>query len=128
MSNVYCSNCGTKHLTGAKFCSSCGNKISIYAKAKIGGSSAMKTRHSDAENDECETPDTFVRPAKLEYEIENSTNRYSVKEVISRPPSKNEFRDASPSKSEVFSSKEDYLKYSMKQCSSSKNLTDVDED
>lgn len=127
MSGIYCSNCGTKHLVGAKFCSNCGNKMSIFAEAK-GRVPATKPKSFRLEDDEYEVPDTFVKPVKLEYDIEKSTNRYSVKDIISRPPSARESRNDLSLKNENFSSKEDYLKYSMKQCSSSRNLTDIDED
>jgi len=123
MNNVYCSNCGTKHLLGAKFCSACGNQMSSLAQ-KITPQINRPVSRNDYDEDGL--PTTFVRPKALSYEIEKSKNKFSVSEIISVPPSEDRIRiDVDPNYR--IPSKEEYLKQSMSECRSMKTPKDIDE-
>lgn len=124
MSSIYCSNCGTRHMIGAKFCSNCGGKISNFAHANA---MPVIKQKSEAILDEDGIPETFTKPAKLEYEIQKTSNRYSVKEIVSSPPSRDHFVETSAAKAQRFTSKEEYLKHSMRECASSKIPNNIDE-
>lgn len=123
MSNVYCSNCGTKHMLGAKFCSACGSPMSSLAQRVA----PQMTRPSVKNDyDEDGIPTTFVRPQKLAYEIEKSKNKFSVSEIISVPPSEDRIRtDIDPNFR--IPTKEEFLKQSMSECRSMRVPKDIDE-
>lgn len=123
MSNVYCSNCGTKHMLGAKFCSSCGTPMTSLAQR----AAPQQTRTIQRNDyDEDGIPTTFIKPQKLVYEIEKSKNKFSVSEIISVPPSEDRIRtDIDPNFR--IPTKEEYLRQSMSECKSMRTPKDIDE-
>lgn len=123
MSNVYCSNCGTKHILGAKFCSSCGTPMTSLAQR----AAPQQTRTIQRNDyDEDGIPTTFIKPQKLVYEIEKSKNKFSVSEIISVPPSEDRIRtDIDPNFR--IPTKEEYLRQSMSECKSMRTPKDIDE-
>lgn len=127
MSNIYCSNCGSKHLLGAKFCSSCGSPMSSIAqRATVQNSFVKAPQRSVIDRDEDGIPTTFVKPQKLSYEIEKSKNKFSVSEIISVPPSQERINTQIDPNYKI-PSKEEYLRQSMNECRSMKTPKDIDE-
>ena len=127
MSNVYCSNCGSKHLLGAKFCSSCGNPMaSIAQRATVQSNTLRSPKRPQADYDEDGIPTTFIRPAKLSYEIEKSKNKYSVSEIISVPPSQDRISTQLDPNFKI-PTQEEYLRQSMNECRSMRTPKDIDE-
>lgn len=123
MSNIFCSQCGAKHLVGAKFCSSCGNPLSVLAQPQ------RKTNLSRLRNEieEEEAPDSFVRPTKLAYEIDRGpTNKYRAEDVFKSNPI-SESERVRPNISNVKRmSKEELLRESLKECAP-RGVQDIDE-
>ena len=133
MSNVYCSNCGTKHILGSKFCTNCGNSLGGFAniaKPSIQQqlSSRNISRNQSSDVDEDGIPTVFVRPSKLHYEIEKPAgNKYSGKELFTAPPVDPNERISIRSNSNYRKlSKEEFLAQSLKECSS-RSIQDIDE-
>jgi hypothetical protein len=124
MANIYCSSCGTKHMIGSKFCSNCGSSLVVQILAK--SNRAIIQPNRGPELDEDGLPTTFVRPNRLDYEIQKEgRNKFSVNEIISQKPSSEKFdRPSSISRS---LSREEYLAQSLKECQSSRNFEDVNE-
>jgi hypothetical protein len=92
----------------------------------VGPKRDIITTERASELDEDGIPKTFRKPAKLEYEIEKSKNKFSVSEVLSIPPSQERIKtDVNPN----FKIPElkDYLRESLRECSSSRLPKDVDE-
>lgn len=128
MSNIYCSQCGSKHIVGSKFCSSCGSKLSGFSNIETPKKILSQPIIRKADLDEEGIPTSFVKPAKLAYEIEkyHSNQKYSVSEVLSIPPSNDRITQSLPSDFKV-PTKEEYLKMSLKECSSTRTPSDIDE-
>jgi len=121
---MYCSECGSKNGVGAKFCSSCGNPlVSLIQKNQL---KRPAPTPSMSNVDEDGLPTVVIKPTKLAYEIERpEKNKFSVKEVISTPPSSEKF-SRPIGKSEKLT-KEQYLSQSLKECASSKNFNEINE-
>ena len=124
MANIYCSSCGAKHMIGAKFCSSCGSSLGGQVLAKTNRVNVQPTVNSTLDEDGL--PTTFVKPRKLDYEIQKEgRNKFSVNEIISQKPSSEKIER--PSRLSKSLSKEEYLSQSLKECQSSRNFEDVNE-
>lgn len=133
MSNIYCSNCGSKHNVGSKFCTNCGNSLGGFVNAiKPTSQNQIQARNisraQTSEVDEDGLPTTFVRPSKLSYEIEKPAgNRYTGKDLFTAPPVDPSERIMSrPNSNYRRLSKEEFLSQSLKECSS-RPIQDIDE-
>ena len=128
MSNIYCSQCGSKHVVGSKFCSSCGLKLAGFNNIQTPQRTIVQPVVKKAELDEEGIPTTFVKPTRLAYDIEryHANQKYSVSEVLSSPPSNDRITQSLPSDFKV-PTKEEYLKMSLKECSSTRTPSDIDE-
>ena len=133
MSNIYCSNCGTKHILGSKFCISCGNSLGGFNnvnKPTLQNTIQKRniSRAQTSEVDEDGIPTTFVRPSKLSYEIEKPAgNKYSGKDLFNaRPVDPSEKVISRPNSNYRRLSKEEFLSQSLKECSS-RPIQDIDE-
>jgi len=126
MSNIYCTNCGTKNVLGAKFCFNCG--VQIGAQALMNNRSRFQQAPSkkNVEYDEEGIPTTFIKPQKLSYEIEKSKNKFSVSEILSVPPSPDHVMPKGDPNMRI-PSKEEFLKQSLSECRSTRNPQDIDE-
>jgi hypothetical protein len=128
MSNIYCSQCGSKHVVGSKFCSSCGSKLGGFNNFETPQRVAAQPVIRKPDLDEEGIPTSFVKPARLAYEIEkyHANQKFSVSEVLSSPPSNDRITQSLPSDFKV-PTKEEYLKMSLKECSSTRTPSDIDE-
>lgn len=131
MSNIYCSNCGAKHMTGAKFCTNCGNSLGGYSNMQSKPQiqiSKPNIRQIEQEVDEDGIPTTFVRPTKLAYEIEKPvSNKYSAKDLFnSAPVDPSEKQISRPNSNYRKLTKEEFLAESLRECSS-RPMKDIDE-
>jgi hypothetical protein len=132
MSNIYCSNCGTKHVLGSKFCNSCGNSLSSLSNVNKQVLQQSLSRNisnaSSREVDEDGIPTTFVKPSKLSYEIEKpASNKYSAKDLFNSAPTDPSERISSRGNLNYKRlTKEEFLSQSLKECSSRKTQ-DIDE-
>ncbi len=133
MSNIYCSNCGSKHNAGCKFCANCGNSLGGFVnlnKPTLQNPIQARntSRKQSSEVDEDGLPTTFVRPSKLSYEIERPAgNKYSAKELFNAVPIDPSERIGSrPNSNYKKLSKEEFLSQSLKECSS-RPIQDIDE-
>ena len=132
MSNIYCSNCGTKHVLGSKFCTSCGNSLGSFSninKQILQQSLSRNTSNvSSREVDEDGIPTTFVKPSRLSYEIEKPAgNKYSAKDLFNSVPTDPSERISSRGNSSYKRlTKEELLSQSLKECSSRKSQ-EIDE-
>jgi hypothetical protein len=133
MSNIYCSNCGSKHNVGSKFCTNCGNSLGGFVNAnKPTLQNPIQARNisrkQNSEVDEDGLPTTFVRPSKLSYEIEKPVgNKYTGKDLFTAPPVDPSERIMSrPNSNYRRLSKEEFLSQSLKECSS-RPIQDIDE-
>lgn len=125
MSNIYCSQCGTKHVLGAKFCMSCGNAL---AGGVNNTPQRLQPRQAvvQSDYDEDGIPTTFRKPARLSYEVEKGgKNKFSVNEIISQPPSNDKFER--PTVKAPTMTKEEYLSQSLKECSSAREFKEINE-
>jgi len=126
MNNVYCSQCGCKNSSLSKFCCSCGNKLMTAQDFISGPKRDIITTERASEVDEDGIPTTFRKPAKFEYEIQKSKNKFSVAEILSVPPSQDRIKQEIDPNFKIPELK-DYLKQSLRECSSSRTPKDVDE-
>ena len=132
MSNIYCSNCGTKHILGSKFCTNCGNSLGSFSNMNKPVLQQSLSRNisnvSSREVDEDGIPTTFVRPSKLSYEIERPVgNKYLGKDLFNAPPVDPSERISSrPNSNYKKLTKEEFLSQSLKECSS-RPIQDIDE-
>ena len=133
MSNIYCSNCGTKHALGSKFCTNCGFSLGGFAnvsKPNLQNSlqSRSTSRKQNTEVDEDGIPTVFVRPSKLSYEIEKPAgNKYLGKDLFNAPPvDPSERINSRPNSNYKKLTKEEFLSQSLKECSS-RPIQDIDE-
>lgn len=126
MSNIYCTSCGTKNVLGAKFCFNCGNQIGSQALMNNSKMIRQAPSKRNVEYDEEGIPTTFVKPQKLNYEIEKSKNRFSVSEILSVPPSPDHIMPKGDPNIKI-PSKEEFLKQSLSECRSTRNPQDIDE-
>lgn len=131
MSNVYCSQCGNKHPSGAKFCSYCGNALNGFAVKQSIQAPVLnrpQIKEPEREYDEEGIPTSFVRPSKLSYEIEKpNSNKYTGKELFTAPPTDaNDKRQSTLPPNYRRLSKEELLSQSMRECSS-RSAQNIDE-
>ena len=133
MSNIYCSNCGSKHGAGCKFCTNCGNSLGGFAntsQSKLQSPTQTRniSRQKSSEVDEDGLPTVFVRPSKLSYEIEKPAgNKYLGKDLFNAPPvDPSERINSRPNSNYRKLSKEEFLSQSLKECSS-RPIQDIDE-
>jgi hypothetical protein len=131
MSNIYCSNCGTKHILGCKFCSNCGNSLGGFNNPQINKaqvSPRLNQKPQERELDEDGIPTTFVKPSRLSYEIERpNKNKYSGKELFESPPvDHNERQPPRILTNYKQLTKEELLAESLRECSS-RPMKDIDE-
>lgn len=127
--HMYCSNCGAKNSSTSNFCSSCGNKIETFSsikKSNLSNRNLEPVKNNASEVDEEGIPTVFRKPSKLHYEIEKPiSNKFSGEELFKAAPSeeKNKRNKIAGYKK---MSKEEFLRESMKECSSRKSQ-DIDE-
>lgn len=128
---IYCSQCGTKSVSAAKFCSTCGNKMQSFSsmandlRAPVVKKPVVNVV-SDTEYDEEGIPTSFKKPSKLHYEIENSIkNKFSGEEIFKSSPSEDKSKRNKLSNYKKLS-KEEFLSQSIKECASRKPQ-DIDE-
>lgn len=126
MSNIFCSNCGTKHSVGAKFCSSCGTPLSVVARArKLTDSmprNSIETRYEDDGG-----TDSFVRPSRLEYNIERGpSNKFKAEDIFKSNPIPENEKSQSKVSNYKKPSKEELLKESLRECAP-RGIQDIDE-
>jgi len=132
MSSIYCSNCGTKHILGSKFCTNCGNSLGGFSnvnKPVLQKSVSRNISNTPSrEVDEDGIPTTFVKPSKLAYEIEKPAgNKYSAKDLFNSAPIDPSERISSRGNSNYRRlTKEELLSQSLKECSS-RQPQDIDE-
>ena len=132
MSNIYCSNCGTKHILGSKFCTNCGNSLGALSNINKPVLQQSLSRNisnvSSREVDEDGIPTVFVKPSRLSYEIEKPAgNKYSAKDLFNSPPVDPSERISSRENSNYRKlTKEELLSQSLKECSS-RQTQDIDE-
>jgi hypothetical protein len=128
MSNIYCSQCGSKHSIGAKFCSSCGNQLSSLAQ-KSHSQNVLQKRSSfrNEDTDEDGLPTSFVRPSRLAYEIDaGPTNKYRGEDIFKAPQSSEQERGRPKLNNYKKLSKEELLSQSLKECAP-RQIQDIDE-
>ena len=132
MSSIYCSNCGTKHILGSKFCTNCGNSLGGFSNINKSVLQQNVSRNisnvSSREVDEDGIPTTFVKPSRLSYEIEKPAgNKYSAKDLFNSAPIDPSERISSRGNSNYRRlTKEELLSQSLKECSS-RQPQDIDE-
>jgi transcription initiation factor TFIIIB Brf1 subunit/transcription initiation factor TFIIB len=133
MSNIYCSNCGSKHILGSKFCTNCGNSLGGFSNiAKPTLQQTIQPRNisrpQTRDVDEDGIPTTFVKPSRLSYEIEKPAgNKHSAKDLFNSAPVDPNERSISRLNSNYKKlTKEELLAQSLKECSS-RQLQDIDE-
>lgn len=131
MSNIYCSNCGTKHLIGSKFCTNCGNSLGGFSnvnKPSLQTQIINKKNISDnySEVDEDGIPTTFRKPSRLHYEIEKPKNKYTGQELFNAPPIDDSEKSVRRPINYKKLTKEEFLSQSLKECSS-RPIQDIDE-
>jgi len=133
MSAIYCSQCGTKHGIGSKFCTNCGNSLGGFVNAvrqnthvQIPQKNTLSINNSNLDEDGI--PTTFVKPSKLSYEIERSnTNKYSAKELLTAAPlQESEKRGSARVSNYKKLTREEFMAQSIKECSS-RSVNDIDE-
>ena len=117
MSNIFCSQCGSKHTVGSKFCSSCGSPLSSF--------SAPKRTVQNIEIQE--EPNSFTRPRKLSYEVhEGGNNVFKGEDLFKSAPVNEEDKlDRSSIKVKKMT-QEGYLSESLKECAP-RGMQDIDE-
>ena len=133
MSNIYCSNCGTRHISGSKFCTNCGNSLGGFANINVNSKpSTILTKNNNRQEirdvDEDGIPTTFVKPSKLAYEIEKpANNKYSAKDLFNAAPvDPSEKLISRPNSNYRKLTKEEFLAESLRECSS-RPMKDIDE-
>jgi ribosomal protein L37E len=130
MSSVYCSECGSKHNVGAKFCSSCGNPMSTLGRQVYQNNAKIinnNTRRRDEDLDEDGLPTSFSRPSKLEYEIDSGmSNKYRAEDIFKSSRSNDEQRRPLKINDYKKLSKEEFLSQSLKECAP-RPIQDIDE-
>ena len=131
MANVYCSQCGSKHILGVKFCSSCGFQLSgVSVKQNtpfITPVIKSVETNTNSHYDEDGIPTVFVKPRKLSYEIEApSNNKYNAKDLFHAQPSEREGNNDRVASNYKKLTKEEFLSQSIRECSS-KKAQDIDE-
>lgn len=131
MGNIYCSSCGTKHISGAKFCTNCGNQLGGYAninKTTIQNQVNKNKNIINNENDYDDEgiPTSFRKPSKLHYEIEKPNNKYSAKDLFNALPINDSEKTPRRTLNSRKLTKEEFLAQSLKECSS-RGIQDIDE-
>jgi len=131
MGNIYCSNCGTKHILGSKFCSNCGNSLGGFANAnkpviKNQLQNKRSVDVSESQYDDEGIPTVFKKPTKLDYDIEKSNNKYFAKDLFNAPPISDNDKTQRRVGNIKKLSKEEFLAQSLKECSS-RGIQDIDE-
>lgn len=132
MSNIYCSNCGSKHIVGAKFCTNCGNSLGGFSNLNkqtkpINTINRTSITENTSDVDEDGLPTTFRKPSKLSYEIEKpANNKYSGKEIFNSAPVDPHEKSNKRILNYKKLSKEEFLSQSLKECSS-RPIQDIDE-
>ena len=119
MSSVYCSQCGSKHQAGAKFCSSCGSGLSALSRQNT---PQNVNRPSQVQEDPVET---FRRPNGLAYEIGN--NVYKAEEVFNANPVDEGNKIKRPAGVNKTMSKEELLSESLRECAPVRKTLDINE-
>jgi len=118
MSNIFCSQCGSKHTAGAKFCSSCGSALSSF-------SNSVKKQIERVEVQD-DSP-SFRRPNGLAYEIQkDSKTIFKGEELFNSPPVDKSDRIQRPTQPVKQMTQEEYLSESLKECAP-RGMRDIDE-
>jgi len=118
MSNIFCSQCGSKHSVGSRFCSSCGSPLSSFAAPK------QQNQHVEVYHDE---PSSFSRPKGLSYEIQNGGNNiFKGEEIFKSSPIDEHDKLNRPATQAKQLTQEEYLAESLKECAP-RGMQDIDE-
>ena len=119
MSNIFCSQCGSKHSLASKFCSSCGASLSSFNKS----STIQRVEPVEVQTNE----DTFIKPQRLAYEIENNQNSvYKGEDLFKSAPVKESDRLSRPVGDTKQMTKEEYLAESLRECAT-RGIQDINE-
>lgn len=120
MSQVFCTNCGSKHSIGVKFCSSCGNPMSSVVRQNI-PSPPINPQANQEDVSE------FRRPSRLAYEIQNNqTSIYKGEELFNSQPVEEADRLRRDVGQVKKVTREEYLKESLRECAP-RGIQDIDE-
>ncbi len=118
MSNIFCSQCGSKHTVGAKFCSACGAGLSNFTAP-----SRNQTQRVEVEDD----VSSFKKPRGLAYEIQqDSQTTFKGEELFNAPPVSKSDRIQRPTQPVKEMTQEEYLSESLKECAP-RGMRDIDE-
>lgn len=131
MGTIYCSNCGSKHILGAKFCTNCGNQLGGYANINKSSSQNQVSKNKIITNNQIDyddegIPTSFRKPSKLHYEIEKPNNKYSAKDLFNALPINDSEKTPRRTLNSKKLTKEEFLAQSLKECSS-RGIQDIDE-
>ena len=119
MSVIFCSQCGSKHSVGSKFCSSCGNALAVLNQPRR----QVQNPQVEIVNDESH----FNKPSRLSYEIQNGGNSvFKGEELFKASPVSEEDRINRDPASVKNMTKEEYLSESLKECAP-RGMRDIDE-
>lgn len=119
MSNIFCSQCGSKHSAGSRFCSACGAALSSF--------SAPRQQLSQPQVEIEDDSSSFVRPRRLSYEIEQGgNNTFKGEELFKSAPVSDSDRLERPVAQTRKLSQEEYLAQSLKECAP-RAMQDIDE-
>ena len=119
MSIIYCSNCGSKHGAGSRFCSSCGNALSNFA--------APKQRVQNPQVEIVDEETSFNRPNRLAYEIQKGGNTiFKGEDLFKSSPVNEQDRLNRPVGNVTKLTQEEYLSQSLKECAP-RGMQDIDE-
>ncbi len=120
MSSIYCSQCGSKHQAGAKFCSSCGNALSALSR--------QVNQVNQIADVEVQTEESFRRPKGLAYEIDRGGNNvYKAEDIFNSNPVDEGSKIKRPIGQQTKMSEQELLSESLKECAPVKNIKEINE-
>lgn len=119
MNVIYCSQCGSKHAVGSKFCSGCGNALTSLTPPK--------QRIQNPQVEIVDDSSSFARPSRLAYEIQKDGNNiFKGEDIFKSSPVDSQDRLNRPVSEVSDLSQEQYLTESLKECAP-RNMQDIDE-
>ena len=123
MASIFCPDCGAKNnftLKKPNFCQSCGETFSAFGMVK---DSKLKSKSSANLQNEDSVPNI----SKLEYEIDLPKNNITIETLVNNPINPEEINyNTEATEGYKKMTKEDFLKVSQRECSSSRgNYEDI---
>ena len=113
MSNIFCSQCGSKHSSGARFCSSCGSPLTAFASSSL----RQPQRQPSCDTNVSEEIEELPALKKLDYEIQSDGNNvYKAEDLVNALPVEEADRLKRPIGKQKSMTKEEYLAKSLKEC------------